>query len=249
MSAGQPRGGPPVLENVDTARQKPIVTTTAFGVALIAAVVQYAVPPVVAVLQREPGNSQWWRLVTPLFVQTLGWYQVVTNLVTLALVGVVAERLLGRWRWAVLFAAGTIGGQVAAYAWQEPGGGDSIAVCGLAGGVVVRLLVDRSDAARWEVGAVVGYVAALTGWGFGGIRAAAVAVLVAVVVLLVAPARGALVGAVACAVALAAASDLHGASLVSGMVVAATLGRHLVPGRTPGPPVVVRGRGPRCDPR
>ena len=211
-------------ENVEMAERKPIIAATAVGVAAVAAVVQYAAPFVVPVLTREPGPleaGQWWRLVTPLFVQTLGWYQVVTNLVTLAVVGVVAERLLGRWRWVVLFAAGTIGGQIAAYAWREPGGGDSIAICGLAGGVVVWLLAGRRDASRWAVGAVVSYIAALTGWGFGGIRAAAVAALAAVVVLCVVRARGvALVGTVACAVALTVAADLHGVSLLSGMAIA-----------------------------
>jgi membrane associated rhomboid family serine protease len=209
---------------VETTGRKPIVAATAVGLAVVAAVLQYGVPSVVPVLERAPGElqaGQWWRLVTPLFVQTLGWYQVVTNLVTLAVVGVVAEQLFGRWRWAVLFAAGTIGGQIAAYAWQEPGGGDSIAICGLAGGVVIWLLAGRSDASRWAVAAVVCYVAALTGWGFGGIRAAAVAVLAAVLVLGVVRIRAVvLVGAVACAVALAAISDLHGISLLSGMIAA-----------------------------
>lgn len=210
--------------NVETGERKPVIAVAAIGVAAVAAVVQYAVPSVVPVLEREPGvleAGQWWRLVTPLLVQTLGWYQVVTNLVTLAVVGVVAERLFGRWRWAVLFAAGTIGGQIAAYAWREPGGGDSIAICGLAGGVVVWLLAGRRDASWWAVGAVVCYVAALTGWGFGGIRAAAVAALAAVLVLCLVRARGVvLVGAVGCAVALAATADLHGVSLLSGMAVA-----------------------------
>jgi hypothetical protein len=207
----------------------PVVTVAAVGVAVVAAIVQYAAPSVVPLLQREPGAlaaGQWWRLVTPLLVQTLGWYQVVTNLVTLALVGAVAEWQLGRLRWAVLFVAGTVGGQVAAYAWQEPGGGDSIAICGLAGGVLVWLLAGRPDASRWDAEVVVGYVAALTGWGFGGIRAAAVAVVVAVLVLYVVPARRVvLAGAVACAVALTVAGDLHGVSLVSGMAVALVIMR------------------------
>jgi membrane associated rhomboid family serine protease len=212
---------------VEKAERKPIIAATAVGVATVAAVVQYAVPSVVPVLQRESGAleaGQWWRLVTPLFVQTLGWYQVVTNLVTLAVVGVIAERLFGRWRWVVLFAAGTIGGQIAAYAWREPGGGDSIAICGLAGGAVIWLLAGRPDASRWAVGAVVCYIAALTGWGFGGTRAAAVAVLAAVLVLCVVRVRGvALAGAVACAVALTVAADLHGVSLLSGMIIALVL--------------------------
>lgn len=206
------------------AERKSIIAATAVGAAAVAAVVQYAVPSVVPVLERALGAleaGQWWRVVTPLFVQTLGWYQVVTNLVTLAVVGVVVERLFGRWRWAVLFAAGTIGGQIAAYAWRVPGGGDSIAICGLAGGAVIWLLAGRRDASRWAVGAVVCYIAALTGWGFGGIRAAAVAALAAVLMLCVGRVRGvALVGAVACAVALTVVSDLHGVSLLSGMIIA-----------------------------
>jgi hypothetical protein len=210
------------------AKQLPIVTSAAVGVALVAAVVQYTVPAAIPALQRTPGGlaaGQWWRLVTPLFVQTLGWYQVVTNLVTLAAVGAVAEWHLGRGRWAALFAAGTIGGQAAAYLWGDPGGGDSIAICGLAGGLVIWWLTGRPMANRWALAAVVGYVAALTGWGFAGIRAAALAVVVAALVLWIVPGRRVvLLGAMACAVALLIwAADLHGASLVAGMIAAPPL--------------------------
>ncbi|MET1072506.1 MAG: rhomboid family intramembrane serine protease [Umezawaea sp.] len=204
----------------------PIVTVTASVVAALAAIAQYAVPAVIPALERIPLDAhQWWRLVTPLLVQTLGWYQVVTNLVTLALVGAVVEQSMGRRRWAALFAAGTLGGQIAAYSWHEPGGGDSIAICGLAGGVLVWLLVSR-PANRWAAWIVVGYVAALTGWGFGGIRAAAVATLIAGVALIVVPdKRFPLAVAAACAIALAAASDLHGVSLLSGMIAGVLLTR------------------------
>ncbi len=205
----------------------PFVTVVAVGLALVAAVVQYTVPVAIPVLQRQSRGlppGQWWRLVTPLLVQTLGWYQVVTNLVTLAAVGVVAEWQLGRWRWAALFAAGTVGGQVAAYAWHSPGGGDSIAICGLAGGVVAWLLARPERSERWAVPVVVCYVAALTGWGLHGIRFAAVAVVAAVVALLVVRARRiVLVGAVVCALVLAVHDDLHGVSLVAGMIAGALL--------------------------
>lgn len=217
-------------QDVHVVRRMPVITATAVGVAVVAAAVQYAVPSAVPMLQREPSvleTGQWWRWVTPLLVQTLGWYQVVTNLVTLAVVGVVAEWRFGRWQWAALFAAGTVGGQTAAYAWQEPGGGDSIAICGLAGGVVVWLLAGRADASRWAVGVVVCYVAALTGWGFAGIRAAAVAVFVAVLVLYVVPDRRvALLSAVACGTSLAMVADLHGVALLSGMFTALVLTRY-----------------------
>jgi membrane associated rhomboid family serine protease len=213
-----------------------VLTATAFAIAVAAAVLQYAVPDVVPWLQRDPAalsQGQWWRLATPLLVQTLGWYQVAANLITLAIIGVVSEWVLGRWRWALLFVGGTVGGQLAAYAWREPGGGDSIAICGLAGGVVIAASVARAPGWRFANEAVISYIAALTGWGFGGILAAGLACIAVAVGLrglarLGVPnvERGALAGVVVCALALVAAQDLHGVSLTAGMalmtVVAAT---------------------------
>ena len=214
-------------------RRFPMLTATVLAVAVIAAILQYAAPATVPALQRTPGafgNGQWWRLLTPLLVQTLGWYQVLTNLVTLALFGTVCEWLLGRWRWVLLFVAGAVGGQIAAYAWDEGGGGDSIAICGLAGGVAVALLAGRTPGAHFAVQPVVYYVVALTGWGFSGIRAAAAGCVAAAILLhglnrLGVPQleRFALVGTVLCALALAATRDLHGVALTSGMALMAIL--------------------------
>ncbi|MGH3879442.1 MAG: rhomboid family intramembrane serine protease [Actinophytocola sp.] len=199
----------------------PVLTAGAVGVAVVAAVVQYAVPAAVPTLQRDPGGlpaGEWWRLLTPLLVQTLGWYHVVTNLVTLALVGAVAERQLGRWRWAILFAVGTVAGQVAAYAWHEPGGGYSIAVCGLAGGVVGWSLSDPPNASRWTVTVVGCYVAALSGLGVGGIWGALAMVTVAALVLPHVPVVAGLGASSGLATVLALDADLHGVSLVAGVV-------------------------------
>ena len=122
-----------------------MLTAVATGVAVAAAAAQYTIPAMIPALQRTPGgglpDGQWWRLVTPLLVQTLGWYQVAANLGTLPIIGAVTERLLGRGWWLALAAAGTAGGELAAYHWRDPGGGDSIAICGLAAGVIVILLV------------------------------------------------------------------------------------------------------------
>jgi hypothetical protein len=135
----------------------PTLTTVACGIAAMAAVAQYTIQPMIPALQRPSAGhqaGQWWRLVTPLLVQTLGCYQVVANLVTLAVIGAVAERMLGRGWWLILFATGTAGGQLAAFHWHDPGGGDSIAICGLAAGITVTLLI-RPEAgsvfAHWAV--------------------------------------------------------------------------------------------------
>lgn len=210
----------------------PVLTATALTVAVAAAVVQYSIPSVVPLLQRDAAglNGQWWRMATPLLVQTLGWYQVLANLVTLAFIGLVSEWLLNRWQWVVLLASGTLGGQIAAYAWHEPGGGDSIAISGLAGGTVIALLASGESIPRLAAHPLVYYIVALAGWGFGGVRAAGFAFLIIGIFLISSTRingfnveRIALAGTVVGAVALASARDLHGVSLISGMAVMALI--------------------------
>jgi hypothetical protein len=189
----------------------------------------------VPALQRVPGgglpDGQWWRLLTPLLVQTLGWYQVAANLVTLPIIGAVTERLLGRGWWLALAAAGTVGGELAAYHWHDPGGGDSILICGLAAGVIVTLLARPAAGSRFAHQAVVYYVAALSGWGFFGFRAAALACVLAGIGMAVlrrarvpGADRIALSGCVVSALALVSLErDLHGASLTAGMLFTAAV--------------------------
>ena len=214
-------------ENGITGSRRPVLTVAATAVAVVAGLVQYAVPAVVPVLERAPDAPQeWWRWMTSLLVQTLGVHQMLGNLVTLALVGFIAERLLGRARWVLLFVAGTAGGQVAAFVQGEPGGGSSIAICGLAGGVLVALLADTGPVPRLPAQVVSFYVVALTGWGLGGFRGVGLAVLLATVGLLAVRLTGrfdadrvGLWGAVVCTGVLAAVGDLHGVSLASGAAV------------------------------
>jgi membrane associated rhomboid family serine protease len=214
-------------------RRAPVLTAVVVAVAGVAALVQYTVPGAVPALERDPGglrHGELWRLVTPLLVQTLGWYQVVANLASLAVVGAAAEWVLGRRRWLASLAAGTAGGQLAAYAWHEPGGGSSIAICGLAGGLVATLLARRSPPPRLASEVVVYYVVALAGWGLSGPTAAVVACVAAGIgvrvlerVSVARAHRLALGVAVASAIALAARGDLHGASLTAGMLLMAPL--------------------------
>jgi hypothetical protein len=220
------------------------LTAGAVVVALVAAAIQYTVPDAVPALQRDAdalAHGEWWRVATPVLVQTLGWYQVVANLVTLALIGAIAEAVVGRRWWIVLFVAGTAGGQVAAYAWDEPGGGSSIAICGLAGGLVVAQIVAPPPLSVWTVHPVVYYLAALAGWAvLGAVTAvlACVVTAIALVVLRLLPRvdaeRTALAATLAVAVALLVVRDLHGAATTAG---AATMAAGLLPrrGRDLGP--------------
>ena len=105
---------------------------------------------------------------------------------------------------------------MAAYAWHEGGGGDSIAICGLAAGLVVAR-------PSWEATAlVVAYIAALTGWGLWGVAAAGLACVAGAVAGYAAP-RPSLAGAAVCAVVLLADRDLHGAALTAGLLAAVAI--------------------------
>lgn len=101
---------------------------------------------------------------------------------------------------------------------------DSIAICGLAGGVLVALLTAHGRVPRLPAQVVTFYVMALTGWGLGGLRGTALLIALAAAGLLALRLTGRLdadrVGlwsAVVCTAVLAALGDLHGVSLASGI--------------------------------
>ena len=118
-----------------------MATVVVFAVTAVTSVLGLAVPGVLAALERTPQglHGDWWRSFTALFVQDGGILGTVSNLAFLALLGVLAERLVGpRWWLAAYFGAG-LAGELAGYAWQPTGAGNSVAVCGLAGLLVVAL--------------------------------------------------------------------------------------------------------------
>ena len=168
-----------------------------------------------------------------------GGLGTVSNLAFLALLGVLAERLVGpRW-WLVAYFGAGLAGELAGYAWQPTGAGNSVAVCGLAGLLIVALLAGTRlprlapMALLWWCGALLA-----ARWGTGPLLAGiggAVAVQAARP-WAVAAGRLAAAAAVLAGVALAAAADLHGAALLAGVAIAAATrpGRPPVPAAPPG---------------
>ncbi|GAA2251079.1 MULTISPECIES: rhomboid family intramembrane serine protease [Kitasatospora] len=145
-SAGN--GGSPgeVLAVVRAAlARRPWATLTLFAVMAVMAVVQYALPAVVDDLIRQPGaltDGQWWRAGTALLVQSSGITQIACNLPALLVVGAVAESVFGRWRTlAVFLISGVLAHVVSLAGWSPRGGGDSVAICGLAGALAVTCLL------------------------------------------------------------------------------------------------------------
>lgn len=104
-----------------------MATMVAFGV------VQAVVPAVIDALERHP-HGAWWRAVTALTVQSSGWFQLLVNLASLAVVAPIAERQFGPWRMVLVFATSGVAAQTVSMAgWSPQGGGDSVAICGLVG--------------------------------------------------------------------------------------------------------------------
>jgi membrane associated rhomboid family serine protease len=207
-------------------RRFPIVTTVVFVVTAAVNAAQLASASVLGDLERVPAglHGDWWRVLTSLFVQDGGVAGTLSNLAFLLVIGVAAEQVTTRPRWLLgYFGAGLVG-EFAGYAWQPVGGGNSVAVCGLAGIVVIaawraddRLPVFGLPAAMLWVGALLAtWWPPLVGVGIVGLVGAA----------RLAEARwrylgvAALVLTVFSGAALAIDRNIHGAALLAGLVIA-----------------------------
>ncbi|MEV4618070.1 rhomboid family intramembrane serine protease [Asanoa sp. NPDC049573] len=118
------------------------LTSAVFVVTAVPSLLQFAFPSVLTTLQRTPAirDGEVWRLVTSLVVQDGGWFGTISNLFFLVVVGSLAELVLRRWLWAVCYFGFGLVAEVIAVVWQPTGGGNSIAICGLAGALTVALL-------------------------------------------------------------------------------------------------------------
>ncbi|SCG61970.1 rhomboid family intramembrane serine protease [Micromonospora humi] len=125
----------------DVRRRVPVATVAALVVVGVPTLLQLTVAPaLLGQLGRDRaaiGDGQVWRLVTSLVVQDGGVAGSVFNLAALAVVGVVAERVWGAGRWAVVALASGVLAQVWGLVVQPVGAGNSVAVFGLAASVAV----------------------------------------------------------------------------------------------------------------
>jgi rhomboid protease GluP len=104
---------------------------------------QFVIPGLLGALQRTPmtrSSHEWWRLITPFFINRGTWKEITFNLVSLAIVGTIAERVWGRRRWLAFYLLGGFVGESAGLAWKPDGAGSSVATCGLLGALSVWML-------------------------------------------------------------------------------------------------------------
>jgi membrane associated rhomboid family serine protease len=132
------------------------LTATVAATTAVVSVVGLLQPDVREALQREPGEvgeGEVWRLVTSLLVHDR-WMALASNIVVLVIVGATFERepTTSRRMWLGLYLLGGLVGQLVGLRWQPLGAGNSVAWCGLAGGLVVLALRDPADADRLAPG-------------------------------------------------------------------------------------------------
>jgi membrane associated rhomboid family serine protease len=218
-------------------RQVPWLTLAVAVMTAAGFTAQLTVDGYLEAMRRDPTGLHWsqpWRVLSPLLVQSDGWIQAVFNVLTLVLAGIVVETRFGRWRWLVLYLSAGIVGQLLGYVWEPPGGGNSVAVSGLVGGLMAAMMLGTSigegGLPRPVLLLAPYYPVALLGLdvadGTGQI-VGLVATSIVVVTLLAAGRRGPSTVAgwvpvtlawlmVAEAVALLAYRDHHGAALLTG---------------------------------
>lgn len=148
---------------------------------------QLAYPEVLQALRRDLAGlkaGEWWRLVTPLFVQPGGALQFLFNMMFLVVFLPMAERLYGARIWFLYFVPGVVG-QLVNYAWNPDGGGSSTAAFGVMGSLLMFVLWQRSSAPKqYRIFAALGLCGAVVmcftrdGHGPGLLTGAALAALI-----------------------------------------------------------------------
>ncbi|MEU0563496.1 rhomboid family intramembrane serine protease [Dactylosporangium sp. NPDC006015] len=216
---------------VETRRRAglPIATVVVALITTLGAAAQLNDPDVLERFRRDyPAlhDGEWWRWFTPLLVQGSGWGQILFNIGSLVVVGVIAERRFGTLRWLVLYIGIGLAGEAFGERLDPTGSGNSLAVCGLAGALATLLLLRPGAATRPHAFVVPYYVACVAGLGFGGVVGATVAPTVVLVVMSILLRRDRYTGiafaaglaALVGAGALAARPDQHGIALLCGAV-------------------------------
>jgi len=125
----------------------PRATLLLFAMIATPTLFQISFPVILSALERDCArflSGEWWRVITPLFVQDGGVAGSIFNLVSLLLVGAVSERLWGSRRMLVIFFGGGVVGEVVAFAWQPIGAGNSVGNLSLAASVAVTCLARRA---------------------------------------------------------------------------------------------------------
>jgi membrane associated rhomboid family serine protease len=212
----------------------PGLTATVFVITVVVSVVSLFSSGLMDLFTRDltrVQHGEWWRLVTPVLVQSSGWGQLAFNMLGLAVVGAALESRLSRGTWALIYLVGGVGSIALGSAWHPHagGGGSSDAVAALIGALAVLLFVSgQTSAGGWPAQLYsVFFATYLTGLALGGLGPAIIAGHGAVVVWSVARRaaspmalrRACLAVVVGGGVLMTVAEDGHGTGMLAGVAI------------------------------
>ncbi|MEO8375678.1 MAG: rhomboid family intramembrane serine protease [Sphingomonas bacterium] len=160
LRSAVPKSGLPVWSML-------IIAATATVTAL-----QFVYPEVLVMARRNPEalfTGEYWRMVTPLFVQPHGLVQCLCNAFFMLAFMPLAEKLYGKGLLALYFIPG-IAGQAINYSWDPHGGGSSTAAFGVMGGLLAYVLRNtrRTPLLLVPVAVISLGAAAMLGWFHDG---------------------------------------------------------------------------------
>jgi rhomboid protease GluP len=125
----------------------PIATILIIAVTSLITGLQFVFPEILSDFRRNREAlraGEWWRMVTPLFVQAAGWKQCCVNGVGAFLLCPLAERLYGKRLFALYFIPGVLG-EISAYAWSPTGAGSSLGLAGVLGSLLAFIFLHRQE--------------------------------------------------------------------------------------------------------
>jgi rhomboid protease GluP len=135
--------------------ETPRATGVVLSITAVVTALQWIVPWLQQRMQRSPAvltTGEWWRLITPIFINRTDPAELILNLAALLAVGAVVERCWGSRRWLLFYFVGGLIGESAGLAWKPTGMGSSVAVCGLLGALASWLLY-RTTSTRARIAA------------------------------------------------------------------------------------------------
>ena len=125
-------------------------TTTLLLLAIaILSLLQFYFPILLTTFHRDYErflHGEYWRFISPLFVQDGGISGTIFNLVSLTLLGSVVERFWNGRTMLIIFFTGGIIGEIVGFAWQPVGAGNSVGNFSLAASIAVISLTPSSAA-------------------------------------------------------------------------------------------------------
>jgi membrane associated rhomboid family serine protease len=134
-------------------RPLPIAAILLIGVTAVITALQFPFPEILATFRRNPDalrSGEWWRMVTPLFVQSDGWIQCLVNGIAALMFCPLVEKLYGQRMLALYFIPG-IAGEIVGYMQNSRGAGSSLGIGGVMGGLFGFALMHCLEGFKYRI--------------------------------------------------------------------------------------------------